>query len=83
MKLVLVSWVDASSLGSSWEDRECLAHFGATRCISVGILAEETDTEVKLVLSLNPVNFSQALAIPKCCIKRIQELKVKCRGEKG
>ena len=76
MKMVLIQWDDASSASPSWVDRGDFDDLGITNCVSVGIVLGETNKEIFLVLSLNSRNRSQAVAIPKGCIKKIWQVGV-------
>jgi len=76
MKLILVEWIDACSGYGGWTPREELSHFSVTPNISMGILYEETDKEIKIVPNLNACNLSCPTAIPKVCIKRMRQLKL-------
>lgn len=77
MKIVLVEWTDAYSGCTSWIDRNNTEEMKIVRGFSAGLLYKETETEVSLVLSMNPAHYSQAITIPKGCITRIRTLEVK------
>ena len=78
MKLVLVEWVDiASTYDPSWTAKSEITDLGCVPCVTCGILLHEDDINVHVTLSTNTQCFSQAIVIPKSCIKRIRYLKVK------
>ena len=78
MKLVLVEWEDPCSTSDPiWQHRENIQDLDTISCITVGIVLEETNEVVKIVLGLNANDFSQAITISKSCVKRIRELKVR------
>jgi len=76
MKIVLVKWVDAAVLHGAWMSKEELHDLDTTNCISIGILAEETDSTIKLYPYSNPLNMSSPTAIDKNSIKQMWRLKV-------
>ncbi len=77
MKIIMVEWDDPCSIGPEWEDREVIDDLIATPCVTTGILFRETDSDVRIILTLNPHKFSQAITIPRSCIKRMRTLEVK------
>ena len=79
MVLVLVEWVDPRSSGPNWEDREDINTLEPTPCITCGILLKETKKDVRIILSLNFENYSQAITINKTTIKRMRKLKIERR----
>ncbi len=80
MKLVLVEWEDPCTYATpGWLEKEDddSEKMSAIPCISVGILYQENDERIVIILNSNPHAFCQAQSIPKSCIKRIRYLKVK------
>ena len=76
MKLVLVEWKDAFSGCTMWVNREDDIDLHLVGAVCGGILYKETEDSISVVLCLNKVNYSQAITIPKGCIKRMWKLKV-------
>lgn len=77
MKLVLIQWDDPCSTSEPiWQHREGIGDLCVVHCITAGILLSETDSDVRIVLSLNSGDFSQAITISKSSIKRMYYLKV-------
>lgn len=75
-KIVLVEWND-SNLLTGWVSGDC-DEGGVAHCRTVGILKFEDDK--KVVIAFGEDNHGlvhEALAIPKGCITRIRELRVK------
>ena len=77
MKLVIIEWKDPIAFAFPWTDRCDLSDAKPADCIGVGILLKETEEDIVISLCLNSVNYSQAMVIPKVCIKRIRKLGVK------
>ncbi len=75
MKLLLVEWVD-STYSSGWQLRDSIDE-DITNCVTVGILLQEKKDILVMALSLSKVEYSQAMTIPKCAIKRMRTLRVK------
>ncbi len=79
MKLVCVEWNDSIS-GSRWVAKDTAIKEGeADRCFSVGILAKETDKEIVLIPNMSLIcdNVLHDLTIPKGCIIRIRQMRIK------
>lgn len=75
-KLVLVEWQD-SNVMHGWMHNECASE-GVAHCRIVGILQSEDDT--KVVVAFGDSDSSMVLetvTIPKACVTRIRELRVK------
>ncbi len=79
MKLVLVEWTDPCTYhGHGWMDRDerdC-NKLKPVSCITVGVLYQDNDERVVVILNLNEDSYGEAQSIPKSCIKRIRNLKV-------
>lgn len=76
MRIVIVEWVDAFSSCTVWTNREDDVDLHLVKAICVGILFRETEDSISIILGLDEVNYSQALTIPKGCIKRMRQLRV-------
>ena len=76
MKLVLVEWLDSNAV-NGWHPKQQFQNDGISKCQSVGILMKETPKEIALVLNLSGELWSDAIYIPKSCITRMRQLKVK------
>lgn len=77
MKIVLIEWRDASSHSVRWTDKKDFEDAYADHCVSIGVLLRETDEEITVCLSLSESCYSQAITIPKGCMKRIRVLRIK------
>jgi len=78
MKIVLIKWLDACSTSMPiWQDRENIDDLEVETCVTAGILLKETDKDIRIILSLNPSHFSQAITIPKITIKQMWRLKTR------
>lgn len=78
MKILLVEWRD-SITGRSWAPKQStISEAVVERCISVGILAKETDKEIVLIpnMSITAANVLHDLAIPKGAVVRVRQLKI-------
>jgi len=74
----MVEWIDiASTYDPAWTAREEITDLECVPCLTVGIVLNETVKEIRVVLSINASSFSQAIVIPKSCIKRMRTLKIK------
>lgn len=70
-----MEWVDSGGV-NGWHS--LTEHDSICKCISVGIVCKEDNTQV--VLALNRSNYGSVgdtMAIPKACITRMRKLKVK------
>ena len=76
MKLVLIQWEDAFAHSVDWVPHDSVTEAIPIKCITCGVLSRETDDFVTVHLSHNAHNYSQALTIPKGCIKKMWQLKV-------
>ena len=76
MKLVMVEWDDAYSDGG-WLSYE--KELNVSKCVTVGLLQFDEPNRVVVIQSRSNStgNYSDRLAIPRGCIKRIRYLKVK------
>lgn len=79
MNLTLIEWIDSKFVGCDWIDKDEMKQHHCASNISAGILFQETADEMILILSIgeNTDTVSQAVVIPKSCIKRIRKLGVK------
>lgn len=76
-KLVMVEWFDtASTYDPAWTDKKEITDLGGVPCVTVGLLLNDKGKDIHITLSTNVACFSQAIAIPKGCIKRISKLRV-------
>lgn len=78
MKLVLVEWVDSTMLGQRWHCEDEIDQLDIGRCVAVGIVRR--DDSDKLVITQNQDRYrdgANLIAIPKGCIKRMRQLRVK------
>ncbi len=75
MRLVLIEWKDAFAHSVDWIPHNSVK---ATpiKCVTCGFLSQETEDAITIHLSHNEHNYSQAITIPKGCVKRIRQLKV-------
>lgn len=77
MRLIMVEWEDPLAFAVPWTNREDLSDASPVSCICVGILLKEREQDIIICLARNHCNYSQAMVIPKACIKRIRKLGVK------
>ena len=70
MKMVLVKWVDSTSI-QGWEEGD---NMELCRCESVGFLIKKTKDKVILAQSLNDHTYYNKFAIPRGCITSITVL---------
>ena len=70
MKIVLVDWVDSTSI-QGWEEG---CDMGLCECRSVGYLIKKTKDKVILAQSLNDHTYYNKFAIPRGCVTSITEL---------
>lgn len=77
MKLVMVEWKDAMSACAIWTERDNEDELKVLTVTAVGILYKETEDTISVILTINPLHYSQSITIPRGCIKRIRYLKVK------
>ena len=72
MKIVLVCWVDSTTVGG-WADE---ADLELAKCRTVGFLAKKNKDRVVVVQSTSDIaHYDNRFAIPRSCIKSIKELK--------
>ena len=77
MKLVMIRWVDSAFL-HGWVDRDSVKTHQPSDCVSVGLLVNEGKEHITIVQSASKEQVGDGLTIPKCCIKKMWQLKVKC-----
>ncbi len=77
MRMVLVEWEDSFFGIGEWLDFAELKELPTARCISCGILLHETSEKIVLIMNRGGKQGSQPMAIPRGCIKRMRQLKVK------
>ena len=76
-KIVLVEWIDiASTYDPAWTAKGEITDLGCVPCVTCGIMLHEDSKDIHVTLSTNIACFSQAIVIPKSCIRRIRTLKV-------
>lgn len=77
MKLQLIEWVDSCSQ-NTWQPKSILKTHKISNCVSVGII-DEHDTYINIIQSVDNYceNVDHIMAIPKCAITRIRQLRVK------
>lgn len=77
MRIVLVEWDDTVTHSAGWTPKDSEGGDNiATPCVSVGLL-EDGNCEITLWQSINPRMKAQAITIPRGCIKKITELRVR------
>jgi hypothetical protein len=76
VKIVLVEWED-SAMSAHWQDKECFKDKETARATSVGFRITEDDKKLTIIQSIGEAEYQGAITIPKGCIKRIRQLKVK------
>jgi hypothetical protein len=74
--LVLIKWIDSRGSASTWTERDG-ERVLPIPCVSGGILLEETEEEISLILSRSSDYYLHAITIPKGCIKKMWKLKVR------
>ena len=73
-KIIVVSWVDASSDGR-WIDKEESAERVIQINISVGFLLTETDAYIKIVQTFSDIDIvNNTLTIPKGLIRNLKSI---------
>jgi len=80
MKIVLVEWEDPCSYAvHGWLPKEGsdTTEMLPLKCVTIGVLYQENDERIVVVLNMNADNFCQAQCIPKGSIKRIRQLTIK------
>ena len=81
MRLILVEWEDISSTyDPAWTAKGEITDLECVPCVTCGIALHESDEDIHVILSSNVDCFSQAIVIPKSCIKRIRKLGVLSNG---
>ena len=76
MRMVLVEWVDSSSV-TGWHTPSPSYNIQAN-CISVGVLLYDNEDRISIAQSKSDSgNWAEVISIPKCSIKRVRTLKVK------
>ncbi len=76
--MVAVVWVDPSQLhDGGWAPRDKSPLFALARCVSVGLLRQQTKKRVVLALSVNAEGMQGVPVIPTEAIKAIYTLEVK------
>ena len=76
MKIYIVEWKDSASF-SGWRDREEVKEKHVCPICSVGIILAERPAEIVLVSHLAGADVEGTMVIPKACITRIHQLKVR------
>ena len=77
MKLVMVEWEDSAFI-NGWLSRQQAQDCDVSHCVSIGIVVRDDDNVVAISLGVSDNgNVCDGISIPKSCIKRIRELKVR------
>ncbi|MBA7685643.1 hypothetical protein ES703_94068 [subsurface metagenome] len=76
MQLVMIEWVDSAVSSDGWTSRDDYSHAHIVKCVHIGVLLKEDKDTITLCSGLNRSCKIQETTIPKCCIKRMRQLKV-------
>jgi hypothetical protein len=77
-RIVEVCWMDATFIVSAeWGDHSDAYEAKPARTVSVGYVAQETDTHITLVALVNADYMSGGICIPRAMIRELRELEVK------
>ena len=76
-EIELVEWIDSSSLGAVWVEKEEVDTLLVKDCVTIGFLFYEDSEVIKLVQSVGSDCVMNITVIPKGCIKSIKELRVR------
>lgn len=72
-KMVRIEWVDSARPPAGWDARKMTVR--PVKCVSVGMVHEETKRHITLAGSYTPGQVAELFAIPRSCIKSMKELK--------
>lgn len=75
MKLVLVKWVDAVTMGHGWRSQDEIAKTQPTLCQSVGWVLKQTKQKLILVSTIEGDDCDGDTTIPMGMVKEIVPLK--------
>lgn len=75
MKLVLIEWEDAYT-DHGWRSDDEVDGLHTARTVTCGFLKKETEGYVAVILNQGRGVYSDAITIPKGCIKRMRRLRV-------
>jgi len=77
-KLIMVRWVD-SAFAQGLMSKDAVGQHTVSDCISVGLMVIDNKEHITLVQSSSATTsqYGDGITIPKCCIKRIYQLRVK------
>jgi len=73
MKVLKISWVD-STFHDGWQQKE-IVDCSLSTCETVGILIKEDKDSITIAQSESENSWGDRITIPKCCIKKVRELK--------
>jgi hypothetical protein len=77
MKIMMVEWLDSMS-ESGWNNLSYLKKNEPIKCVTIGILLEDSDSHLTVVQSVSDLGKAgESMTIPKCCVKRMRQLGVK------
>lgn len=82
MKIVKIVWIDSRGVTSDWEFKDEIKPFKPILVTTVGYLLEDNAEYKTLAQSDSEKMVTGLMAIPVCCIKKIEELVVKEINEK-
>ena len=68
-KEVKVTWVDSSSFGGAWMDKDEIKNTPMKYCQTLGFLIYEDDNIIKVAQSISEDLVMNIMIIPKVCIK--------------
>lgn len=75
MKAVIVEWDDSSSY-SPWHNDSDLDI--PAKCFSVGVICKDEDRYISVAQSKSSEgNYGDVITIPRGCIKRVRQLRIK------
>lgn len=76
MKIVIVEWEDSFSV-AGWHDREEMKEQNPSKCVSVGVLLNETSEKLVVCPNLSHFNVADIMSIPKKCVTKLRQLKIR------
>ena len=75
MRTAIVEWDDAFASGTQWIDKGDTCLLKIIPSVAVGVILREDNNSISLIAGINELHYSQAITIPRGCIKRIRYLK--------
>lgn len=73
-KLVLIHWVDSSSLRGTWNSKEDLQQNIPLECVSAGFVMHDTPSTITLAAHITTHQGGGDMTIPKCAITKMQSI---------